>query len=1709
MLGGGRPTGRIGEFGGATPLGGRISDNLIALEALRDVQRDGRITSVQQHAIAHWSGWGAIPHIFNEHSEEHRPARDRLKHELLTPELYAAARKTTLNAHYTDAEIVTAMWDHLRDLGFDGGLVLEPGCGSGNFIGLLPEDLRKITTMTGIELDPISANVARALYPDARVRTESFADSPSPSGGVDAIIGNVPFGQVKLYDPRHNTGHHPIHDHFILKSIDLTRPGGTVAVLTSRHTLDKRDETARRAMYEQADLVGAIRLPVGAHRRAAGTEVVTDLLVFHRREPGAVPGSSEWLTSSPWRYTTTSGSEWTTDEFQINDYFHRHTERVLGHLRAGHGPYGPDLQVVAEDLAAVPDLLRERLGQVARDAARDGVRHTRPVLEDDSSRITLDNEPPEPVAQAGDPRRFTGFISRDGDEFTQIVDGRPQPFSVPKSRRTEMGALLDLRDTVLELLDAEAATTSDTINIQALREQLNRQYDRYTDRFGPINRVTARRTGRQDADGNDIHARVLPPTIRQFASDPFSAPVRALESYDEASGEASKATIFTRRVLERRETVTRAETPADALAVSLDQRGSVDLARIADLLDVTEDEARARLGTLVFSDPAEGGQLVPREEYLSGDVRAKLAAAEEAAETDPAMQVNVDHLAEVVPEDIGPDEIQASLGAVWIPASDVEAFLRETLNDSTVQVRHGTGAMWSVTSDRRHSVEATSTWGTGRMNAFDIASRLLQQQETVVRDEIDRDDGGTTRVVNPEETDAAGEKAAAMRERFAEWVWEDPERSSRLTHSYNVMFNSTVLRRYDGEHLTFPGLATWFTPHAHQRAAVHRMIAEPSVGLFHQVGAGKTAEMVIGAQELRRLGMVNKPAIVVPNHMLEQFTREYLALYPRANVLAAGSEDLRADRRRLFVAQAATGDWDAIIMTRGAFHSLPVSVETEERYLSAEQDSLQRALSSMESDEGSTRMIKRIETQLANNEERLREKLDQRRDAGLTFEQMGIDYLMVDELHDYKNLRIVSSIRDAAHPGSQRATDLDMKIDYLRQSSRNGRVFTGATATPIANSVAEAYVMQRYIRPDLLEQAEMTDFDSWAATFGETDTQVELAPEGGGNYRVSTRFAKFKNVPEMLRMWHVAADVKTAEDLTYLSRPDLRQRADGQRAPEHVLIQPTDQLSEYVADLGERAEKVRARGVDPTVDNMLKVSGDGRAAALDLRLVGIEPERGAMPTPTKIETAADRIHSVWQTHRADTYPLTGDPADGEHPQPGSLQIVFCDLGTPTGKSWNAYEHLREQLTDRGMDPSRVRFIHEASNDRKKALLFEQCRTGQVDVLIGSTSKMGVGTNIQTRAVALHHLDCPWRPADIEQREGRILRQGNLNPEVGIYRYVVEGSFDAYSWQTVERKAKFIDQIMRGSLDQREIEDIGDSTLSFNEVKAIASGDPLILERAEVEQEIATLTRLERSHERAQTGLRGRITMAEREIETAREKAPRIESAIAQTTETKGEAFAATINGTPHRDRPEAADALRSTLRTAMGTLDKDIRRETTVRQAITVGGHSFDAQLRVTGLGRQARLELPTLPEVSVDVDLTDTGHGVITRTENAITGLPHLLEKTHQRVETATQDIESARRDLGAPFARADDLTAARGRLETIDEEMTRKGEPSRPAEAETATDAQRMGEVAQDAGEEEVFLPDAALQRAREAGAKLHAASDPRHDVHRGGPTVEGPPR
>ena len=1585
-----------------------------------------------------------MPAVFDERTDRLAGERAQLR-DLLDDRQWRAAERATLNAHYTDAALAQVMWDVVAASlpSQPPPRVLEPGCGAGTFIGLAPAVATGPgSRLIGVELDPTTAAIAKHLYPHADIRAESFADTRIPTASVDVVIGNVPFGKVALHDKAHNAGNHSLHNHFIIKSLALTRPGGVVAVLTSHWTMDAANPSARREIAAMADLVAAVRLPMSAHQKAAGTQVITDVLVLRRRAEGDAPADA-----SGWQTTTPTGDD-PDAPVLVNSYFAARPDRVIGELGTRMGQFGPELAVTAQAGTDIAEQLGTQLRHqiaVAAAAADPGQQPWQLIGPAVTTSPELRVLAPDAPAHHLDHHIEAGPAGT----FTVVEHGTLAPYPVPARQAKELTALLGLRDTTVALLSAEASSVDDTTAMQALRSTLNTQYDAYAKQWGPINRITFRRTGRVDeVTGDDKLARISPPQ-GGFRIDPHAPAVYALEDFDAAAGTARKAPIMTGRVVAPRVPRLGADSPADAVAICLDTHGEVRLDEVARLLGRTEADTASAIAGLVFTDPDSPDRLVPAAEYLSGNVRIKLAAAEAAAERDSAMphgahqwDANVTALRGVIPTDLTPAEIDARLGASWIDATVIRQFLRETLEDPTVAVENPGGATWAVTG-ARHSVLSTSTFGTQRVSAIDLAAALLEQRQIRVTDETP--DG--RRIPNLTETIAAQEKGREIAERFSEWIWEDPDRTTALARRYNDMFNSIALRSYDGAQMQLPGLAVTFTPRDHQTAAVARIVSEPSVLLAHEVGAGKTAEMVIGAMELRRLGMAAKPAVVVPNHMLEQFSREWMQLYPQARILAASVDDLSRDKRRLMVARIATGDWDAVILSRSAFERVPLSIRAQERYLDAQLDDMRHQLENAKGGGGLT--VKRLQGSLARAEERLKQLTDGAKDPGITFEETGIDYLMVDEAHGYKNLRTVSNIPGVAIEGSQRASDLDMKMAYLRDR-HGGRVATFATATPIANSVSEAYTMQRFLRPDLLQTAGLTDFDTWAATFGEVTTDLELAPDGT-RFRMQARFAKFRNVPELLRMWHVSADIKTAEDLQ-LPTPDLRNG----RA-ETVVVPATPELSDFMRELSARADAVQARRVDPDVDNMLRVATHGRMAALDLRLLGRSPGPDA-----KLASAADRIAAIHHSSADRSYPNS--------PTPGALQIVFCDLGTPQQRGrgggtlangWNAYDELKARLIERGVPADKIRFVHEARNDKEKGELFAAARNGRVSVLVGSTEKMGVGTNVQARAIALHHLDCPWRPADIAQREGRILRQGNLNPEVEIVRYVSEGSFDAYLWQTVERKAKFIGQVMRGRLDVREIEDIGDTALSYSEVKALATGDPRILEKARADADMTKLERLERAHGRNQRALSATIDRAEEQLPKLHADRQLVESALQRRTDTSGDHFAMTVGGVAWATRADAAAALRHALTTLLPTSDAGYDRPTTVA---SIAGHEVIATAR-RYLEPHISLELAGVPRSHVRVEpdelRTDRPLGIVIKLENRAADLERTLSRLIHEADALAREGDRARNDYGQPFAHREALADARIRstalaAELAEQSQTQNAEDAQPAPGATAAPRQ-----------------------------------------------------
>jgi len=1564
--------------------------------------------------LARWSGWGAIPQVFDDTDDRYVDERAELRRLLRTEESWSQARRTTLNAHYTSAPVVRAMWRATGALGVEGDVrVLEPGCGSGNFIAFAPPGAR----LTGVELDETTAEIAKHLYgAGATIHATAFEELRIEDGAFDLVIGNVPFAKVTPHDPRHNRGRHALHNYFLIKSLHLTRPGGLVVALTSRYTLDARNPAVRREITTLADLVGAIRLPERAFARSSGTDVVVDLVVLRRRPPGAEPTGPAWDRVGRAPIEVGDGAT----PLEVNEYYLSHPEAVLGELAAARGMYRDheltvtptgdlDEQLPAALTALVADAHAHELVYVPADPTqeqRHAVRH--PARGD----FDLTH------AQDG------SFVVNERGEVAQLQGGAPVAYTPRVTKdRGELARLVGLRDAARSVLAVQVDGGTDD-QLAATQTALTERYRAYTRLYGPINRSSQARTGRRDPETGEEIMRSVRPRMGGFREDPDWPLVAALEVFDEETQEARPAAIFHERVIDPPHERHGVDTADEAVAVCLDETGTITVDRVAELLGTEPATVRQQLGELVYDEPATD-RLVPASEYLSGNVRAKLAACRAAEDPDGRYRPNIAALERVLPRQLEPAEITARLGAPWIPSRDIEQFCREVL-DSTVDVEHLPQlGHWSarLRDGSRRSVALSSEWGTSRADATTLLDAALNQRLHTVTDPTD--DG--RRVRNDAETLAARDKQEALTARFSTWVWEDVERAARLAARYNELFSSTVLPTFDGSHLTLPGLAGIFMPRTHQRAAVARILTDGRALLAHAVGAGKTATMVMAGMELRRLGSASKPAVVVPNHMLEQFSREWLQLYPTARILVADRERLSKDRRKEFVARAATGDWDGIIFTQSGFARLPLGRDLMGSYLGEEIETARSALAG--SKEGKGLSVKRLERRIAQLEETCKRLLaEHTKDDGVRFEETGIDYLFVDEAHAYKNRRVDSSIDGVANVGSQRAQDLDSKLWALRRM-HGPRVVTFATATPVANSMAELWVMQSYLHPDLLASVDLRAFDAWAANFGRTHTALELAPDGA-SYRMQTRFARFQNVPELLTLYRQVADVRTNDDLD-LPVPTL---AGGQA--ETIVVDPSDALIAYVADLAARAEAIRNRAIDPSEDNMLKVTGDGRRAALDLRLVG----EGSPADGGKLTVAAQRIAAIHHATRDLRY-------TDEHGQltirPGALQLVFCDVSTPAATGWNTYDELRTLLVRRGIDPGSIHYMQDAQTDVAKAKLFAACRDGTVSVLIGSTETMGVGTNVQTRAVAMHHLDAPWRPADIEQRDGRILRQGNQNPEVRVLRYVTEGSFDTYMWQTLERKAAFIAQVTRGDLPDRDVDDIGDQALSFAEVKALATGDPLVLEKAAVDADVARLTRLERAYHDDQHRLRRTLDSETRRAEHAEHRAADLQAVISRVTDTRGEQFAMTVDGQTHTKRVDAGEHLQRLLRHRLDQTPPETNGP--VAEIGTLGGLAVTAQA-LTTIEDEVRVAIPDahieVTFLADDLNRSDPSN-LVTRLERHLHRLPDTVAELNQEATAVRTEASRAAARIGASWGRAEELAGLRRRQKEIEESLAATTEP------------------------------------------------------------------
>jgi N12 class adenine-specific DNA methylase len=1506
------------------------------------------------------------------------------------------------------------MWHAAGALGAHGDVrVLEPGCGSGNFIGFAPRAAR----LTGIELDQTTAEIAQHLYgARATIHASAFEELRVEDGAFDVVIGNVPFAKVTPHDPRHNRGRHALHNYFLIKSLHLTRPGGLVVALTSRYTLDARNPAARREISSLADLVGAIRLPERAFARSSGTDVVVDMVALRRRPVGADPTGPAWARVGPAAIEAADG----TAPLEVNEYYLANPERVLGDLVAARGMYR-DHELTVIPNGDLDEQLPAALDALVAEARERGLAYVPAV------RTEVAQAEPRPVrgdfdlthAQDG------SFVVNQRGEVAQLRGGTPVTYEPRVTRdRNELARLVGLRDVARRVLAVQVDGGNDD-QLAAAQATLAEGYRAYARLYGPINRSSQARTGRRDPESGEEIMRRVRPRMGGFREDPDWPLVAALEVFDEETQEARPAAIFLERVIDPPHERHGVDTPDEAVAVCLDETGTVTADRAAELLSTDPITARQQLGELVYDEPGTG-RIVPVSEYLSGNVRAKLHACHAVDDPDGRFRSNVAALERVLPRQLEPTEITARLGAPWIPSADIEQFCREVLN-ATVDVEHLPQlGHWSarLRDGSRRSVALSSEWGTSRADAVTLLDAALNQRLHTVTDATE--DG--RRVRNDAETLAARDKQEALITRFSAWVWEEPNRSEHLAGRYNELFSSTVLPTHDGSYLTLPGLTGTFTPRSHQRAAVARILTDGRALLAHAVGAGKTATMVMAAMELRRLGSTSKPAVVVPNHMLEQFSREWLQLYPTARILVADRERLSKDRRKEFVARAATGDWDGIVFTQSGFARLPLGRDLMTSYLGEEIETARSALAG--SKDGKGLSVKKLERRIAQMEETYKRLLaEHTKDDGVRFEETGIDYLFVDEAHAFKNRRVDSSIDGVANTGSQRAQDLDTKLWALRRM-HGPRVVTFATATPVANSMAELWVMQSYLHPDLLASVDLRAFDAWAANFGRTHTALELAPDGA-SYRMQSRFARFQNVPELLTLYRQVADVRTNDDLD-LPVPAL---AGGQA--ETIVVKPDGALVDYVADLASRAERIRNRAVDPSEDNMLKVTGDGRRAALDLRLVG----EGVPTGGGKLTVAAQRIAAVHHATRDLRY-------TDDHGQltlrPGALQLVFCDVSTPAAAAgWNAYDELRDLLVCRGVDAGSIRYMQHAKTDVAKAKLFAACREGTVSVLVGSTETMGVGTNVQARAVAMHHLDAPWRPADIEQRDGRILRQGNQNPEVRVLRYVTEGSFDTYMWQTLERKAAFIAQVTRGDLPDRDVDDIGDQALSFAEVKALATGDPLVLEKAAVDADVARLARLERAHHDDQHRLRRALDAATHRAEKAEVRAVALEEVLGRVNDTRRDRFSMTIDGRTHTKRVDAGEHLQRLLQRRLDQTPPETSGPAS--QVGTLGGLAVHAQA-ITTIEDEVRV---TISDAHVGVrflanDLSRSDpSNLITRLERHLHRLPDTIADLNQEATEARTEADRAAARAGVPWDRSEELVGLRRRQKEIDEQLAATTEP------------------------------------------------------------------
>ena len=1536
----------------------KFKANMEAIRLLKELEQDQRLaTPEEQEVLSRYVGWGGIPQAFEERNSAWAEEYTQLKG-VLTPEEYSAARASTLNAFYTSPTVIKAMYEALGNMGLKQGNILEPSCGVGNFMGLLPESM-STTNMYGVELDPVSGQIAKQLYQKNRIAVQGFEETSYPDSFFDCVIGNVPFGAYQVSDRKYDRYHFMIHDYFIAKSLDMVRPGGVVAVVTSSGTMDKQNPEVRQYFANRADLLGAIRLPNNAFQRNANTSVVADILFFQKRDRAAI-------TEPDWVQLKT-----TPEGYTVNSYFADHPEMVLGDFTTESTQYGKqEVTVKAKEGADLAEQLKE------------AVKHIQgTITEQEISDTELEEQV---VSIPADPDIKNFSFALVGEDIYYRENSVMNKMELPVVTGERVRGMVAIRDATNRLLERQLEECSDE-EVASLQAELNRVYDSFTAKYGLLS-----------SNANK----------RAFSMDSSYCLLTSLEFLDEKGELKRKADIFTKRTIRRAEPVTSVDTASEALAVSIGEKAKVDIPYMMELTGKTEEEVTEELTGVIFKNPLTD-KWEPSDEYLSGNVREKLNIARQFAENHPEYMVNVQALERVQPKDLDASEIEARLGATWISPDYITEFMAETfhtprqhINYERIKVQYAevTG-QWNVKGknvDSSNNPLSTATYGTQRANAYRLLEDALNLRDTKIYDTI-HDADGEHRVLNRKETTLAQQKQELIREEFKEWIFKDMRRRETLCKIYNERFNSIRPREYDGSHIQFVGMNPEIKLMEHQKNAVAHILYGNNTLLAHCVGAGKTFQMIAAGMESKRLGLAQKSLYVVPNHLLEQWGSDFLRLYPGANILVATKKDFEPANRKRFCSRIATGDYDAVIIGHSQFEKIPLSRERQIALLEEQIADITYSIEAAKEEAGQQYTVKQMEKTKKTLKAKLEKLNDQtRKDDVVTFEQLGVDRLFVDESHYYKNLFLYTKMRNVAgisQTDAQKSSDMFMKCRYMDEIT-GGKGITFATGTPVSNSMTELYTIMRYLQYDTLMNMGMGHFDSWAATFGETVTAIELSPEGTG-YRAKTRFARFFNLPELISIFKEAADIQTA-DMLNLPVPEA----------EYIneVLKPSEEQKEMVEAFSERAEQVRGGAVDPRVDNMLKITNDGRKCALDQRLLNdMLPDAGE----SKVNACVENAFQVWE--------------DGKDTQ--ATQLIFCDLSTPkTDGTFNVYDDVRNKLVERGIPKDQIAFIHEYNTEVKKAELFAKVRAGQVRILMGSTPKLGAGTNVQDRLLALHHLDCPWKPSDLEQQEGRILRQGNQNDKVKIFRYVTENTFDSYMWQILENKQKFISQIMTSKSPVRACEDVDDTALSYAEIKALATGNEYIKEKMDLDVQVSKLKLLKANHTsqiyRLESDIAKRYPV---QITALKEKIAgmRVDADVVKGIDLQdNDHFAMTVGGKLYTDKKEAGVAL---ISAASGLKS--------VKSAGQIGEyHGFALSSEYNFLSNTYTMTIKG--KCSYKIEFGKDTLGNIQRIHNALSAIGKKLADTEQNLETVQQQLKTAQEEVQKPFPKEAELSEKMERL-------------------------------------------------------------------------------